>query len=224
MLKITGIIIFLIYCVGLTGLEWAAAIIGSRYRRRSWAPAYQLLVVLSWVTVVVEMIGFSLFILHIPSYWMYNVWAIVETGTIFYIQFLTAVNGWAKRALMGLLLILPVGSVICYIVWPVYVKENMPLMLFTLFVQLIGTCAVLIDILQNMSDKLLSEQPAFWLNTGILFYVCIFTLDHILGIYSAESASRYFVFFSLAANTFMYGGFIACFRTLRRQDRKVLDT
>jgi hypothetical protein len=100
----------------VNGLECCTAIIGYRYMRRNWPLWPKLLVILTWVTVAVEMTGLTLLLLHI-SHGMYN----------------------------------------------------------------------------------------------------------ILGIYSAEIASQAYVFFSLAANIFMYGGFIACFRTLRRQDSMVLE-
>jgi hypothetical protein len=222
MSKTARTIIFLVYLIGLTGLEWGAAFSGSRFMRKHWMLAYKLLVALSWMTVVVEMTGFLLLVRHLPNHGMYNVWSIVETGILFYIQYLTAVSRWAKRVLVISLAILLVGGAIFYIKWPKVIDTSLQLELFTLFVQLVATCAALIDILQNMSDKLLSAQPAFWLNIGMLFYICIFILIHILGIYSKASASQVFYFFSLAANFFMYSGFIACFRTLRRQDSKVL--
>ena len=216
-------IIFLTYLVGLFGLEWGAAFTGSRFMRKHWVLAYKLLVALSWMTVAVEMTGLFFLVRHLSNHGMYNVWGIVETGMIFYIQYLTAVNGWAKRLLIVLLMTFLATAAIGYIIWPAYVATGVRLELFTLFVQLIGTCAALIDILQNMSDKLLSAQPAFWLNTGMLFYICIFILIHILGAYARETAGKYFMIFSLVANFFMYVGFIACFRTLRRQDSEVLD-
>ncbi|MDO6430165.1 hypothetical protein Q4E93_06190 [Flavitalea sp. BT771] len=80
--------------------------------------------------------------------------------------------------------------------------------------------AALADVLLNNSDKSLSARPDFWLASGMLFYSSIFVLHYIpqLSSQHPEGIPRYFLVCSSVANTFMDGGFIACFKALRRED------
>ena len=128
-----------------------------------------------------------------------------------------------KRLLVWLLLVLTVGTAVCYKLIPDFVNTNFSVMLFALFVQLIGTCVALADVLLSTSDKPLSDRPAFWLAAGMLFYCCIFITGHIMAVFLGQYVGPYYSFFVIVANILMYGGFIACFATLRRQDRKLLQ-
>jgi hypothetical protein len=206
----------------LVGLEWAAAIVGQRCKRTTWQDAYKWLVILCWVTVVVETTGNTLTLLRIKHNIFYNVWGYLETGGIIFIQLRLLMHTWAKRLLIAMLIVLTAGTGINYIWGPSIYELNLPFQLFTLFIQLIATCAALIDFLGgNTSDKPLSAQPAFWLNAGMLFYCSVFILVYIAGIFFTSSDRHQFGYYFLAciiiANIFMYGGFIACFITLKRQ-------
>jgi hypothetical protein len=152
----------------------------------------------------------------------YNVWAYFETGGIICIQLRLLTHRWAKRLLTAMFIILTVGAAINYVWGPPLAGSNMPFLLFTIFIQMIATSVALIDVLGNTSDKPLSAQPAFWLNAGMLFYGSVFILIYIAQLFSRsfKHFGWYFIACSMIANTFMYGGFIACFITLRRQDRK----
>ena len=203
----------------LNALECVAAIMGYRWMRKDWAPAHKLLVALSCVTVGVELSVDCCIFLHINFERIYNVWSFVETGTILFIQFLAVKHAWLRRLLILLLVVLAAGTVVCYRFVPVFEQLNFPVMLFSLFVQLIGSCVALIDVLLGTSDRPLSAQPDFWLATGMLFYCCIFIAGHILKVYTTGiAAGRFYSFFIIVANIFMYGGFIACFKALRRED------
>ncbi|MDO6430166.1 hypothetical protein Q4E93_06195 [Flavitalea sp. BT771] len=213
------LVVYLTYTVYLLGIEWAAAIIGQRNRRAAWQDAYKWLVVLCWATVVVETSDQFAIPLHIKAHSLYNIWAYCETGGIVYIQLRLLSRRWAKRLLTAMLIVLTLGSAANYIWGPPLNDLNPSFQLFTMFIQLITTCAALIDILVNTSDTPLSAQPAFWLSAGMLFYCSIFTLIYIAEIFfrSAALVGWYFMACSTVANAFMYGGFIACFVTLKRQ-------
>jgi len=216
-------IIFMLYTVYALGTEWAAAIVGQRSKRAAWQDAYKWLVILCWVTVAVEMIDHCFLLLGVKHYIFYNIWGYFETGGIIFIQLRLLMNTWAKRLLTTMLILLTLGTIANYILGPPLNDLNPLFQLFTLFIQLITTCAALIDILVSTSDKPLSAQPAFWLGAGMLFYCSIFILIYITKIFFKPSGPIYWFFMvcSIIANTFMYGGFIACFITLRRQDRKI---
>lgn len=216
--RVVAIILALSYMFYTLGIEWAAAIIGWRYMRKSWAPAYKWLVALAWVTCAVEMVTTVCMFCHINYDPLYNVFALVETGALLYIQFLLATRRTAARLLMALLGLLVVGTATCFIVWPTVDSLHLRYIVFNMFVQLVGVCVALIDILQVSTEKLLSRQPAFWLNIGLLFYCSIFIIIHIVGIWSVREAGDNFIWFSLVGNTFMYFGYIACFRTLRKEE------
>ena len=215
--------IYLLYTVCLLGIEWASAIVGQRCKRASWQDAYKWLVILCWVTAIVETFDNCFILLRIKHHIIYNIWAYFETGGIICIQLRLLMSRWAKRLLKAMLTILTLGTIVNYIWGPPINDLNVPFELFTLFIQLITTCAALIDLLGgNTSDKPLSDQPAFWLSSGMLFYCSVFILIYIAGIYfkSPGPIGWFFMACSTIANAFMYGGFIACFITLRRQDRK----
>jgi len=216
-----GILFYILYTNSLLALECITAILGYRWMRKDWASAYKLLVALSCVTVAVEISAACCIPLHLNFERIYNVWSFVETGTILVIQFLAVTHTWLRCLLMLLLAVLAAGTVAGYRLLPEFTQLNFPVMLFSLFVQLIGSCAALADVLLGTSDRPLSAQPDFWLATGMLFYCCIFIAGHILRVYDTGiAARRFYTFFIIVANIFMYGGFIACFRTLRRQDRQ----
>lgn len=211
-----AVIIGVVYYLYSHGIEWAAAIVGWRSVRRTWHPGYKWLLALATVTVVIETSAFIANVFRFSFDPIYNFWALVETGTLLYIQYLLAIRRTAARWLMTLLVVLVAGTVVCFIIWPIFNQAHLKYLTFNMFVQLIGICVALIDIVQGSTDQLLSRQPAFWLNVGLLFYCSIFIIAHILGLWYLWEAAKYFIFFSLVANTFMYFGFIACFRTLRK--------
>jgi len=204
------------------GIEWAAAIVGQRSKRAAWQDAYKWLVILCWVTVAVEMTDHCFILLRIKHFVIYNIWGYFETGGIIFIQLRLLTYKWPKRLLIAMLVMLTAGTAINYIWGPPINDLNAQFQLFTMFIQLITTCAALIDVLGSTSDNPLSVQPAFWLNAGMLFYCSIFTLDYIAAIFFKYPSTMgwFFLACSIIANTFMYGGFIATFKTLRRQDRQ----
>jgi len=205
----------LIYIVYLQGLYLSCASTGSFLVRRNWPLSYKLLVALSCVTVVVELVAMYCFLRHINHAGVYNAWAYVEVGTIVYIQLREAVHTWAKRLLILLLVVLTATTVALHLLLPAFPRLSGHFLMFFLFFQLIATCAALVDILQGTSDRQLSAQPGLWLATGMLFYSSLFLVLHIWGFFFTNEANKYFYIFSFAANTFMYGGFIAAFITLR---------
>jgi hypothetical protein len=211
-------IYFLIYLVYLQALYLSCALTGCFLLRRNWPLSYKLLVALSCVTLVVELVAMCWALWHINYTGLYNAWAYVEVGAIIYIQLREVVHAWAKRLLIFLLVLLSVTAVGLYLLLPAFPRLNGHFLLFFLFIQLIAACAVLVDILQGTSDSRLSVQPAVWLATGMLFYSSIFLVLHIWGFFLPNEANKYFGIFSSAANTCMYGGFIAAFITLRRRE------
>ena len=217
--RVAIMILGLTYLFYVLGIEWAAAIVGWRFVRKSWAAGYKWLVALTSCTVVVETAWMACLILKVRNVPVYNIWALVETGLILYIQYLLAVKKWPRRSIVLLLVVLVTGTAIFFTKWPMTGKTNIMYYLFNMFVQLIGICVALIDIVQGSMEKLLSKHPAFWLNIGLLFYCSIFIVGHIWGLYSDNELDNYFIWFSFAANTFMYFGIIACFRTLRKEDK-----
>jgi len=205
----------LIYLVYLQGLYLSCALTACFLLRRNWPFSYKLLAVLSCVTLAVELVVMCCFFRRIDYFGIYNVWAYVEVGTIIYIQFRQAAHTWAKRLLILLLVVLTATTVALHLLLPAFPRLSGHFLMFFLFFQLIATCAALVDILQGTSDRQLSAQPGLWLATGMLFYSSLFLVLHIWGFFFTNEANKYFYIFSFVANTFMYGGFIAAFITLR---------
>jgi hypothetical protein len=75
---------------------------------------------------------------------------------------------------------------------------------------------------KDTSNKPLSARPVFWMAIGMLSASSLFTV--IISMIQALAKTKFiwalFIPFSYAANTCMYGGFIAAFTTLRREDRR----
>jgi hypothetical protein len=213
--------LYIAYAVYLLGLELGCGLTGFFLMRRSWKPWYRLLVVLCCVTFPVEVTG-TWFQSHaIPNFGLYNIWGPLEAFTVIYILSREAVYAWTKRMTRILLIALPAGVLACFILGPGMLRGNKIADLVELFTELLAACAILVDMLQDVSDRLLFTRPMFWMAVGILSYCCIFTV-----IASVEGLGvrggigfEYFMIFSVAANTFMYGGIIACFVMLRREDR-----
>ncbi|MDO6430167.1 hypothetical protein Q4E93_06200 [Flavitalea sp. BT771] len=214
------VILYLVYTVYCLGFEWAAAIVGQRCKRAAWQDAYKWLVILCWVTVVVEMTDHCFILLRVQHHIFYNIWGYFETGGIIFIQRRLLKQQWTKHLLTAMLILLTIGTAANYVWGPPLNDLNPPFQLFTLFIQLIGTCAALIDILGDKTTAVpLSAQPAFWMNAGMLFYCSVFVLNYIFLLFfrSPGPIGWFFLVCSLIANTFMYGGFIACFLTLKKQ-------
>jgi hypothetical protein len=213
------LIIFIIYNLYILGIEWGAAIVGQRYKRPAWPRSYKWLVVLCWVTGVVETASLGALLMRVQFSVVHNIWGYVETGTIVFIQLRELTHAVTRRLQWIILVVLTVGTGIYFIRGPLLSGMNLSFLLFTLFIQLIAACIVIIDILISTSDRPPFVQPAFWLAIGMLFFSAIFSVIYIMEkfIIGEVRVVPYFLAFSTVANTFMYGGIIACFITLRRE-------
>jgi hypothetical protein len=216
---------YLIYCYSLLAV---CALTGCLLVKKSWTPWYKLLVILTWITVVVEAAQL-LFQIYKPGqppvFVIYNVWMFVEPFTMIYILYCATAHPVVRRLEKVLLLLLPIGLVICYIHSPRFTdRMNEYVNLMCLFAALIASCSALIDILLDMSDRSLFAQPVLWLAAGILCFCSTFILIHAYGAFYPYQIRKYYVYFSLAGNTFQYGGFIACFLALRKKNKKAMMT
>ena len=195
------------------------ALTGSLLVRRNWALRFKLLMALSWATILAETLAGICFVRHINHLSWYAPWEFLETLTLLYILSREAILPWVKRLHIVLMTVLPLGAVLYYVLTPAFVY----MMLFYLFLELLAAGAVLIDILTDVSDVPMHSRPMFWLAAGMLFYcslyIVIFSLGQLLNTLPHDD----FMPFGCLANTFMYGGFIACFVTMRRLDRKALQ-
>lgn len=212
---------FLFYaysCYGL-GLETAAAAIGLASVRKTWTSWYQLLVIMCCATVVSESCTFYFLLRHAFFPALYNTWTPIEAFTIAYVLFRETTLQWSRRLLRILLILFPVGLIIYYLFFSDFTKSNMYTDVGGMLLQLIASCAVLVDLLQDMSGVSLYARPKFWLAMGMLISTCIFTLilanryfiiDKPMGLY-------YYMPFSFVANTCMYGGIIKCFLLLKKE-------
>jgi hypothetical protein len=202
----------------------ACALTGCLLVRKNWPFWSWLLVVLSCMTFLAEAIAFVFAsFTRINHLGWYNAWIFLETMALLYILSREAVLPSMKRLHRGLLIALPLGTLFCYIGYPAFDRNNEYAMLLYLFLELAAVCAVLADTLRDESDKPVSGKPIFWLAIGMLFYCSLFIVAFSVGKFLDKLNYPYFIPFSYAANTFMYGGYIACFIALSRQGSKVLQ-
>ena len=217
---------FIIEAIYLSILLLICFLSGCLLVRKGWPLEYKLLVVLCSLTFFVEESALFLFFRWIPHDWIYNLFTPLECGFILYIFYRGSTNPSVKRVNAILLACLPPGIAAFFFLHPVFFIFNESALLFYLFSELIGACAVLIGILLNQSDTSLGHQPLFWMACGILFYSCIFTVLH--AYLNAmpknvipKNSFLYYTIYSFIANNFMYIGFIACFFSMRRLSRTI---
>jgi hypothetical protein len=173
------------------------------------------------VTLAVESLTFVLSRMYVDYLLWYNLWALLETGALLYILSGRITLSSGRRLHRILLIALLPGTVLCYIWYPFFHKFNGCAVLFFLFLELIAACTALVDILKKMYDRPMYKEPMFWLATGMLFYCSLFIVVFSLGQFFNRLSYPVYLPFACSANTFMYGGFIACFIALRREDRAV---
>jgi hypothetical protein len=159
-----------------------------------------------------------------PGY-TYNTWLPLETSTILFILCSHAVHDWTRRLGRVLLGVYLAGVAVSYIFFPPFSQFNTQAVLIGLFMQLFASCASLADMLQDKDNEdRLSGRPMFWMAIAILcsctLFAVIFSTRGLLMSSKFPFGYYFYMPFSYAANTCMYGGFIACFITLRRQDRQ----
>ena len=213
-----SLIIYWIYCLTLV---LACAVTACCMVRRNWQFVYKLLVIMCCATFVAETFStYSLLHSWKPGY-IYNVWIPLETSTILFVLCSHAAHGWTRRLGRVLLGIYFTGVAVSYILIPPFSEFNTQAVLVGLFTQLFASCASLIDMLQDKNDEdRLSARPMFWIAIGILcsctLFAVIFSTQKLL-INTFPLGYYFYMPFSYAANTCMYGGFIAAFITLKKQ-------
>jgi len=213
-----SIIIYYAYCDGIILLS---AVTGCCMMRRSWPFRYRLLVILCCATFGIEMFSVVCSLLGWARGYIYNSWLPLESFAVTYILLGGAVHTWARRLGHILLALFPAGVVLSYALHPVFSKMNVFADQSGVFMQLIASCACLIDMLQDkdMLDRPLTARPLFWVAIGMLgscsFFAVILSLEQLF-VRTSFSFDMYMPF-SYVANTCMYGGFIAAFITLKKQ-------
>jgi hypothetical protein len=212
---------FLIYSLYCQGFILAGAVTGCCLMRRNWQFRYKLLVILCCVTFAVELLALYFMMHGLKQSYIYNAWLPVETFTVTFVLLDRAVHAWARRVRSILLVIFPVGVVVSYILNPAFSVMNIYLTQAGLFTQLIASCVSLADILQDKDslNRPLSARPGFWVAIGMLSSGSLFTImvSIIQLLIKTKILWEFYMPFSYAANTCMYGGFIAAFITIKKQ-------
>lgn len=200
-------------------LEVVCAVIGLIMIRRSWPFAYRLLVFICCFIALSELISFACILLHYPSQKFFNIYVSIETITLAYILFCETTLGWSRRLLRVLLIVLPVGLVAAFTLPANGLSiSNMYADTLQLLVLIIASCAVLVDILHDMSGTSLYTRPAFWFSLTMLVSSSIFLLLEAFMQYMKNHMGTrpFFMPFIVVANTIMYGGFVKCFLVLKK--------
>lgn len=209
------------YAFYLSELYYEALLItcfftGCLFLRKSFPLEYKLLVVLSGLTLLVESAVMYFLIFKTAKPWIYDFFGPVECGFIVYILYRVSLSRVIKRLNIFLLVLLPVGVGICHMLPPLLPWVNEPAIFYCLFTNLVAACSYLIDLLLNKADIPLIRYPFFWMASGELIFCCVYAMIPPLLNYYMKISYTYFMVYSLVANTFMYGGFIACFYCFRR--------
>jgi hypothetical protein len=215
------VVIALAYIIFYLGSEIASAVVGLRTMRKTWPSWYKLLVIMCWFTVVVETLHIVLLFRGVRTYATYNTLLSVETFILVYALYREATLRSIRRLLLVLLIVLPVGLAVCFSFPSGFTNTNNAADTVELIIELMAACAVLIDMLQDMSGASLFSSPRFWLAAGTLGSSCMFALM-IASRKSLEGdpmEAFYEIPYSCVANTFLYGGIITCFIMLKRAQK-----
>lgn len=207
---------FFYFFSGYYGILLLACVLtGCLLVRKSWAPWYKLLVILSGATLLAETLSFVCSVKHINYLPWYTVWVFLEALTLLYILSREVMLRSVRRLYRILMILSPLGVVAYFVLSPAFAYVG----LYILFLELIAACAALIDILKDVSERPMYGMPKFWLATGLLFfcsfYIVIFSIGQLL-----NALSYICMPLMVATNTFMYAGYIACFKALRKEDRQ----
>jgi hypothetical protein len=167
-----------------------------------------------------ELISFACILLHYPSQKFFNIYVSIETIALAYILFCETSLGWSRRLLQILLIVLPAGLVAAFTLPPNGLSiSNLYADTLQLLVLIIASCAVLVDILHDMSGASLYTKPGFWFSLTMLVSSSIFLLLEAFMQYMKNHMGTrpFFMPFIVVANTIMYGGFIKCFLVLKKE-------
>jgi len=212
------VMIALAFLIFYLGSEIASAVVGLRTVRKTWPSWYKLLVMMCCITVVIEILHIVLLVRGIHTNATYNTLLCIETFVLVYALYRETTLRLTRRLLLALLIVLPVGLGICFSFPPGFINTNNNADTVELIIELLAACAVLFDLLQDMSGASLFSSPRFWLAAGTLGSSCMFALM-IASRKSMDGDPRegfYEIPFSCVANTFLYGGIITCFIKLKR--------
>jgi hypothetical protein len=191
---------------------------GCMFIRKNWLLQYKLLVILSGLTVLIEMAEQITSHLHFHSKWIYNFFLPLECAFFLYIFYRASVHAAVKRLNATLLMLLPVGAGILYFFFPYFSESNKQVALFYLFSELICACSYVIDLLLIQANTPFARQPLFWVAFGLLIfsglYVLMITILYSISIIQIFSTYAYVN--SLVSNFFLYSGFIICFIRLHK--------
>ncbi len=201
-------------------LEVTAAVLGLVTMRRTWPFCFRLLVYCCCFIALSELISFALAIFDHYAAKFYNVYVSIETMILTYILFCETTLSWSRRLLKTLLIVLSIGLLAAF----AFTSQGLgTLNLYSdtlqLLVLVIGSCALLVDMLHDMSGTSLYKRPAFWFSLAMLVSSSVFLLiEAALQYVKNHHGTRlFFMPFNVVANTFMYGGIVKCFLALKKQ-------
>jgi len=212
--------LYFAYGIYVLATETAAAAVGLATVRKTWPSWYRLLVIMCCATLVSESYAayLHMHLLYRPSTILYNFYLPIEALIIVYVLLREATLTWNRRLLTALLVVLPVALIIDYSSSPDIAKPHLYADIGCLLAELIASCTILIDTLQDTSGRSLHASPKFWLAMGILVSSCSFTVISAARHFMPGNPKimDYYMPFSFVANTCMYGGIIKCFLLLKK--------
>jgi glucan phosphoethanolaminetransferase (alkaline phosphatase superfamily) len=98
---------------------------GCKLVRKNWSLEYKLLVVLSGITVLIEISEQEwYYVLQHHNDWIYNLFLPLECGCLLYVFYRASLHPVIKRLNAVLLMLLPVGAGILYSMYPYFWKCN----------------------------------------------------------------------------------------------------
>ncbi len=199
--------------------ELIAFIVGCVVLKKYWLREYKILVLLAGITFLVEISGHVMWIkFHQNNNWLYNIFLPFQCFCFLFLFYKAAIYKSIKHINYALLIFLFAGTAISYCFHRNFIFLNSYASTLYLVLMLIASGCFYIDAILNELEIKLVKQPPFWVATGMLFFTVIYIL--IFALWNELIKVPYYkliLFYStIVANTFLYGGLIACFLCLRK--------
>ena len=199
-------------------LELAALFLGCVLVRKSWPAPYRFLLgykCLAFFIAVVSMAWSTFF--RQSNHWIYNLYNPIECALLLYVYYRAAVHPAIKRLDLSLLAVLPPLIFIVYLLVPVLYSLNSMAGIGYLFLLILSSCGVYVDLLLDKGDLPIFRHPLFWLAAGVLLYSICMILFFLTWEYSKKMILyRFFSIIYFGGAAFLNLGIIGCFSTVRK--------
>ena len=182
--------------------------------KKDWKPQFRIILVLTFISLLIELTGrYINFFYRESNHWLYNIYIPIQgfLGLLIFSKFTTILK--VKSIIKRLMIFFIVSHFLSYYFHQEFFTLNNYAIILSLVCNCIAASLFYYDVMANDVQTQLLKQPGFWFATGVFFmsviFICRFAFWNIIISYAGYKTI--FPYIINAANTFLYGGFIATF-------------